>query len=45
MGAETSTLFVGVIELSENSMLLFPQGWLQWHHFVPCFTQRMVDVG
>ena len=30
---------VGVIKLSENSLLLLLLGWLEWHHFVFGFTQ------
>ena len=45
IGAYTFTLFVRVIKLSENIMLLLPQGWQEWHHFDLGFTQRSDDVG
>ena len=35
---------LGVIELSENSLLLLVLGWLKWHHFVLGFTQRSNDM-
>ena len=33
MGTLTFVLFVRAVELSENIILLFPQGWLQQHLF------------
>ena len=33
------------LKFSASSMLLLPQGWPEWHHFVLGFTRRSEDVG
>ena len=41
----TNFYFAVLAKESENSMLLLPQSWLQWYHFVLGFPQKSVGVG